>query len=813
MINIYNLFFRYVWMHGVNRYDVVAPPITPSSLSSRMQLNSACDDMQKNSYDVKEDENTKKPDNDTAIYNHVEQHGDFYSGLLSMTDQFNDHTICEGVYESILLQVLPDLFLEVINASEDLEEPRGQRRRRAATPNEVLDELMHPHMVSVPMTQLDTEEVLIAELKKCNQEKGARVITLDIAGTIFYMSLMHYKGENMSAQLYNDIKQRRIEFVDFTRRSDEKLLYLWDSRQAIVLSLLNDDNIFNNRLFIAMTNLYLPLGDATGTIQQDFVLLDILIRMDAHTGIDALVGVIATGEVILWKYSKEHLRFLFCDFQSPLQRGEDFWIAKRDEFYNVRGLYYESVRKIPRDPDISNLNRIYNIDKEYIKSYPRVYVGKGCVAKQRENFEKWLLLPGRNKSSDEETERLIRTLNRAKDSHSKKTTEAEIKAAAAKDTDNIRKQQYAQRVESRKQSAATKAAEEAAAAAKAAVDAARKDTEKTTSAQGKPLSAISRKAPVILQLSDDDEPTTADNVKTAAVGNKRSSKTRISEEDKSSNQTGVGLVRVVSSSQQASTAVPGQVLTIVIDSSSSTSSSSSSTAQASAAAAEKHTRDLMDTFKITQTQLAIQREKELEQIKQEHHAFMLKKERENLALQAQMHEVRTLAAQRKLDVENQRNQLDHDQESRFYTQMKREADKNSHNVAMSRESASADLDIQRSQFQMRKEIQEWEDRRSANQAQDWRRNVERDSQMAWQRQDALRRENAHTSWYSAELQYSHNRQQSINNQEGVKKRKRREDDDEGDNDEEGGEGDRSDDEEDASNKYIAAPFKLNSARK
>jgi hypothetical protein len=205
---------------------------------------------------------------------------------------------------------------------------------------------------------------------------------------------------------------------------------------------------------------------------------------------------------------------------------------------------------------------------------------------------------------------------------------------------------------------------------------------------------------------------------------------------------------------------------------------------------------------------------------------MLKKERETLALQAQMHEVRTLAAQRKIDVENQRNNLQHDQESRFYTQLKREADKNSHNVAMSRESASADLDIQRSQFQMRKEIQEWEDRRSANQAQDWRRNVERDSEMAWQRQDALRRENAHTSWYSTELEYSHNNmQQSIKagkdqrqdrsqgSREGVKKRKRRGDDDDGDNDEEGDEGDHSDDEDDASNKYIAAPFKLNSARK
>ena len=94
------------------------------------------------------------------------------------------------------------------------------------------------------------------------------------------MSLMHYQGDNLSVPIYNDVKQKRIEFLDFTRRSDDQLLYLWDSRQAIVLSMLNDDNNFESRLFIAMTNLYLPFGDAAGTINQEFVLLDILVRMD-----------------------------------------------------------------------------------------------------------------------------------------------------------------------------------------------------------------------------------------------------------------------------------------------------------------------------------------------------------------------------------------------------------------------------------------------------------------------------------------------------------------------------------------------------
>jgi hypothetical protein len=75
------------------------------------------------------------------------------------------------------------------------------------TSDEVLEELMHPDMVSIPMNQLETEQLLILELKKYNQMDGTKIITLDIAGTIFYMSLMHYKRENTSAQLYNDTKR------------------------------------------------------------------------------------------------------------------------------------------------------------------------------------------------------------------------------------------------------------------------------------------------------------------------------------------------------------------------------------------------------------------------------------------------------------------------------------------------------------------------------------------------------------------------------------------------------------------------------
>ena len=80
--------------------------------------------------------------------------------------------------------------------------------------------------------------------------------------------------------------------------------------------------------------------------------------------------------------------------------------------------------------------------------------------------------------------------------------------------------------------------------------------------------------------------------------------------------------------------------------------------------------------------------------------------------------------------------------------MRREADKSLHTNAMNRESASTDLDIQRSQWLLRKDIQEREDRRNSKQADDFRHNGERDSQVKWQREDALRRQEALNSWYS-----------------------------------------------------------------
>ena len=675
------------------------------------------------------------------------------SSLVNFNSEDNSAAVCEGVIEFILSEAIPDLCLELIDMGGILDEFRRRNRGRVATAPEVLEELMHPEVVSVPMTQLDAELELITEMKKCIQQKGSRVITLEISGTIFYMSLMHYQGENLSVPIYNDVKQKRIEFLDFTRRSDDQLLYLWDSRQAIVLSMLNDDNVFESRLFIAMTNLYLPFGDAAGTINQEFVLLDILVRMDAHTFIDALVGVIATGEVRLWKYSKDHLRFLYCDFQFPLQRGEDYWIAKRNEFYNDRGLYYDPARRIPRDPDISNLNRIYSINKQYLKDYPRTYVGKGCGAKQRENFEKLRLLPGKNNTTEEENENIVSLLNRAKSVHNKKVTDADAKLAAELAVEEQKKQASAKRAETRKLNAASKAAEVAEAIAKAAVA----EAAKPRDAQLKATTSV-----VVPRKADVNEES-VDNAK-AAVGNKRvKSKSSTTGNVQSSGSEGGAIPRsteqiTVMPTCGPSTAASTQVLTIVID----TSSSTSSSALQVSAVADKHANELLDAYKVEQAKQIIQRQKDIDELKQREHAFAMKQQRDELAfamkqqrdelaLKAQRHETQTQTNQRKLDIANQRDQIAHDQQSRFYQQLRQQADKNSHNTAISRETAAAEVDIQREQFNLRKDIQEWDDRRSAKQAAEFRRNMEHDSQAAWQREDALRRQSAQNSWYNAEL--------------------------------------------------------------
>ena len=130
--------------------------------------------------------------------------------------------------------------------------------------------------------------------------------------------------------------------------------------------------------------------------------------MDPYAYIDAVVGVVATGEVILWQHSINHLRFNYCDIQRPLKRGEPFWFAKLEQFYSEKGLLYVRQRLIPRDLDAPR-NR-FAVNKEYITHYK--YPCK-TLAKVDENFKKWLLLPGKNKSNSEQSEDLQALLDRA----------------------------------------------------------------------------------------------------------------------------------------------------------------------------------------------------------------------------------------------------------------------------------------------------------------------------------------------------------------------------------------------------------------
>ena len=133
-----------------------------------------------------------------------------------------------------------------------------------------------------------------------------------------------------------------------------------------------------------------------GKVHKELVLLDILVRMDVHSHVDALVGVIATGEVRLWKHSKDHLRFLHCDFMNEVERGEDFWIARRQQFYEEKGLIFLPQRMIPRDLDAPKSR--FAISKEYIISYKHVYSSETEVLK---NFDKWTLVKGRFRSLKE----------------------------------------------------------------------------------------------------------------------------------------------------------------------------------------------------------------------------------------------------------------------------------------------------------------------------------------------------------------------------------------------------------------------------
>ena len=258
---------------------------------------------------------------------------------------------------------------------------------------EIREELPHPDDVFITEAQYKLDRECAEFAARAHLE--GKTMDLQVAKTAFYLSSFHFKDSNHSMTLYTDPSAgaRRQEWVDFVRRrNDGYVLHLWDQRIAIMLTLKNSaTNTFQPRVFVAMTNLYMQLGG--GEVHKELVLLDILVRMDVHSHVDALVGVIATGEVRLWKHSKDHLRFLHCDFMHEVERGENFWIARRQQFYEEKGLIFLPQRMIPRDLDAPKSR--FAISKEYITSYKHVYSLESEVLK---NFDKWTLVQGRFKS-------------------------------------------------------------------------------------------------------------------------------------------------------------------------------------------------------------------------------------------------------------------------------------------------------------------------------------------------------------------------------------------------------------------------------
>ena len=322
------------------------------------------------------------------------------------------------------------------------------------------DGIAHPDNIFVPKKQYDAETNIAQYIEKVHTDPKGGYVALKCSGTTFNVQSFHYKSLNTSVPLHNDpsTTSKRLEYVDFTRRRENKLLYLWDSRQAIVISLLNDENKYKTRVYIAMTNLFMPLDDK-GNRLETFVLLDLLVRMDVYAHIDAVVGVRSTGEVILWKHSLDHLRFCFCDLQSPISGGEVYWKEQLAEFYTSKGLYYLPQRMIPRDLDAPRTRFAFN--KEYITHYINTY---NCPNKLQENFDKWYIMPGRFKSQEEESRDLLEALGRNKKVTSKMAADAQVEKNKTKIQDEKNKVAAAKRKATNEQNKKKKAAEAAAAA-------------------------------------------------------------------------------------------------------------------------------------------------------------------------------------------------------------------------------------------------------------------------------------------------------------------------------------------------------------
>ena len=271
----------------------------------------------------------------------------------------------------------------------DEEKEEGELKEQKEDDQDVIclteeqEELMHPAEIYVPHAQLLAEK---------NVAENAEVV--------------HSSPNNLSWPLKAG-GWHNIPIILISR--PQLYLYMWDRRHAVSLSLKSTDTgRYQTRFFLAMTNLYMPLDNKGELVFEELVLLDILIRLDPYTYIDAVVGVVATGEVKLWKYSLNHLRFNYCDLQRPLKRGESYWFAKLQQFYSERGLLFLVQRLIPRDLDAPK-NR-FAVNKEYITHYKH---NIKTMEKAEENFKKWLLLPGKNKTKKEESEDLQALLSRA----------------------------------------------------------------------------------------------------------------------------------------------------------------------------------------------------------------------------------------------------------------------------------------------------------------------------------------------------------------------------------------------------------------
>ena len=73
--------------------------------------------------------------------------------------------------------------------------------------------------------------------------------------------------------------------------------------------------------------------------------------------------------------------------------------------------------------------------------------------------------------------------------------------------------------------------------------------------------------------------------------------------------------------------------------------------------AEKKAIEITNAFKVEQARLEVEHAKKFEEMKQQQHLFRLRQESDKLILDTQRHEHQAKAAQRKLDVENQRSQV------------------------------------------------------------------------------------------------------------------------------------------------------------